>query len=384
MCSRRQPTPANDDFMMNEESFCSNFVCCGIYLADLHALLQHYEEHHVRVDEDAAVEDGQVDAADPYTQLEAKRRRLLTFGGTESNDWAPATGADGRRAPSAFDTTVLRPVMAAESKSSVPWAPRPVRPAPTNTMPQSQQAALQAAAAAASSALRAALPPSMLQGTNAEDNHFRLIYSILSQTLQPASGPGGGGASPTTNAPTAAPTPKLAPLQVPTASAPKPNIAHHLRKPKPPVDKSLERPYICPQPGCGKTYKNPNGLKYHLQHGHDASNELAERPHVCPVTTCGKRYKNPNGLKYHLQHAHEGVSLPAGAASVRPQAPGLRGVPPRPYPRDPGAPILMTTSEEDESDQYDVPDEEEEGAEEDTAHVAAHAAAETTTQPQQH
>jgi hypothetical protein len=29
-----------------------------------------------------------------------------------------------------------------------------------------------------------------------------------------------------------------------------------------------------------------------------------ERPHRCAIAGCGKRYKNPNGLKYHMAHAH--------------------------------------------------------------------------------
>ncbi|KAJ1678120.1 Transcriptional regulator of ribosomal biogenesis proteins, partial [Spiromyces aspiralis] len=67
------------------------------------------------------------------------------------------------------------------------------------------------------------------------------------------------------------------------------------------------KPYRCQVPGCGKAYKNPNGLKYHNQHGHcntasDAQN--AYKPYKCQVPDCGKAYKNLNGLKYHVQHAH--------------------------------------------------------------------------------
>ncbi|KAF9208314.1 Transcriptional regulator of ribosomal biogenesis proteins [Haplosporangium sp. Z 27] len=69
------------------------------------------------------------------------------------------------------------------------------------------------------------------------------------------------------------------------------------------------KPYRCTVPGCDKAYKNPNGLKYHNQHGHsspglgDADNPEA-RPYVCNFLECGKRYKNLNGLKYHLEHTH--------------------------------------------------------------------------------
>ncbi|KAG0360286.1 Transcriptional regulator of ribosomal biogenesis protein [Gamsiella multidivaricata] len=73
------------------------------------------------------------------------------------------------------------------------------------------------------------------------------------------------------------------------------------------------KPYRCSVPGCDKAYKNPNGLKYHNQHGHSSSSagsglmegESPEvRPYVCTFLDCGKRYKNLNGLKYHIEHTH--------------------------------------------------------------------------------
>ncbi|OAD07235.1 hypothetical protein MUCCIDRAFT_155499, partial [Mucor lusitanicus CBS 277.49] len=35
-----------------EASFCRDFACCGLILNDLHDLLQHYEECHVRLEDD--------------------------------------------------------------------------------------------------------------------------------------------------------------------------------------------------------------------------------------------------------------------------------------------------------------------------------------------
>lgn len=35
-----------------EASFCRDFACCGLVLNDLHDLLQHYEECHVRLEDD--------------------------------------------------------------------------------------------------------------------------------------------------------------------------------------------------------------------------------------------------------------------------------------------------------------------------------------------
>lgn len=94
-----------------------------------------------------------------------------------------------------------------------------------------------------------------------------------------------------------------------------------------------DRKFDCPR--CDKKYRNMNGLKYHLAHVHavlegiplevllaDRKRELEgskHKPFECPIDGCDKRYKNPNGLKYHLDHAHENVivdSLP-GDVPVR-------------------------------------------------------------------
>ncbi|KAJ3223628.1 Transcriptional regulator of ribosomal biogenesis proteins [Chytriomyces hyalinus] len=72
---------------------------------------------------------------------------------------------------------------------------------------------------------------------------------------------------------------------------------------------SDDRPFKCKLPGCGKEYKNPNGLKYHMRHGHgvDTGNpeldNMINKPYQCVIEQCAKRYKNLNGLKYHMQHA---------------------------------------------------------------------------------
>jgi hypothetical protein len=63
------------------------------------------------------------------------------------------------------------------------------------------------------------------------------------------------------------------------------------------------RPYGCKIAGCTKAYKNPGGLKYHMQHGHcqdtgdPEMNNIIHKPYQCTVPDCGKRYKNLNGLK---------------------------------------------------------------------------------------
>lgn len=60
-----------------------------------------------------------------------------------------------------------------------------------------------------------------------------------------------------------------------------------------------EKPFKCSVPGCDKSYKQQNGLKYHRLHGHcnasqgkEGSDSKGEgKPYVCHVASCGKRYK---------------------------------------------------------------------------------------------
>ncbi|KAF9311693.1 hypothetical protein BG003_007104 [Podila horticola] len=79
---------------------------------------------------------------------------------------------------------------------------------------------------------------------------------------------------------------------------------------KPNTNSSGDKPYRCTVLGCDKSYKNPNGLKYHNLHGHCSSSGLCgddnpeNKPYVCTFLECGKRYKNLNGLKYHIEHSH--------------------------------------------------------------------------------
>eukprot|EP00842_Homolaphlyctis_polyrhiza_P004435 jgi/Hompol1/4993/HPOL_001095-RA len=76
------------------------------------------------------------------------------------------------------------------------------------------------------------------------------------------------------------------------------------------LDRRDDRPFKCKVAGCTKEYKNPGGLKYHMQHGHcedtgdPEMNNIIQKPFQCTVPECSKRYKNLNGLKYHIEHGH--------------------------------------------------------------------------------
>ncbi|KAK9674609.1 Transcriptional regulator of ribosomal biogenesis proteins [Basidiobolus ranarum] len=79
-----------------------------------------------------------------------------------------------------------------------------------------------------------------------------------------------------------------------------------------------EKPYKCPVPGCEKSYKNANGLKYHKLHGHCSNGDGSKptiKPYKCSYPDCGKSYKNLNGLKYHIEHTHV-LTLAQTATSI--------------------------------------------------------------------
>ncbi|CAE6497201.1 unnamed protein product [Rhizoctonia solani] len=94
---------------------------------------------------------------------------------------------------------------------------------------------------------------------------------------------------------------------------------------RPSTSLMLSKPYKCPTPGCNKSYKQANGLKYHITHGQcsfvpmdprlegleEEDYERITRPYDCRVGNCNRRYKNMNGLRYHYQHsgAHGAVGL---------------------------------------------------------------------------
>ncbi|THG93689.1 hypothetical protein EW145_g8308, partial [Phellinidium pouzarii] len=81
----------------------------------------------------------------------------------------------------------------------------------------------------------------------------------------------------------------------------------------------LSKPFKCPKAGCMKSYKQANGLKYHVTHGQcnftpppelssveglsEREAERRLRPFCCQVPPCQRRYKNMNGLRYHYQHS---------------------------------------------------------------------------------
>ncbi|EPZ32555.1 hypothetical protein ROZALSC1DRAFT_27607 [Rozella allomycis CSF55] len=238
------PVPSFDDAEVfspkMEETFCNNFVCCGQSLPSFHDLLKHYEESHVRIEEDEVPKESSNDSKSsgnsPYNRLQTsqpeknrKKKHIML-------DIEPCK--DSANDISAFDNTVLR------RTRSLPRVPQ-----------NSNSSEL--------SLLMAAL------GIYGDQPLNRYSYSSESLTMQEYSTFGND------------------------------DVVEVVDE----EDMYSEKPYACKVNGCLKRYKNANGLKYHMINGH-CGGKVDEKPYHCPYAGCGKRYKNPNGLKYHLATAH--------------------------------------------------------------------------------
>lgn len=91
---RAPQTDIKDTFESREleASFCRDFSCCGLVLSDLHDLLQHYEECHVRLEDDEG-----------------------SFYDDESSFWSPSSSVSGSvpSSPTLDDADVLKKKAAA-------------------------------------------------------------------------------------------------------------------------------------------------------------------------------------------------------------------------------------------------------------------------------
>ncbi|KAJ3286504.1 hypothetical protein HK104_008996 [Borealophlyctis nickersoniae] len=322
-----------------EDKFCKDFSCCGTNLENLHELLQHFEECHVRIesdieddedlpfefesmDEDADMSDDNSPSApanfndiflkSQLQSLSSNQPQAVNLADIYSDDYR-ITHKSGSAA-SAFDTSVVQ-------RKRYPHNPTATRVKKVKSMGIQEQ--------------HQTIPFSF-------DGPTPVSGDVDMEDAAPASSPQQAPVAPTpappqppsitnllSNASSQSPaSPTLPLLNVPTTI---PNLSEL------PFDAAAaiavgaatigpdgmvimddgnssssrdDRPYKCQVAGCTKAYKNPGGLKYHMQHGHcedtgdPEMNNIIHKPYQCTVPDCGKRYKNLNGLKYHIEHAH--------------------------------------------------------------------------------
>ncbi|RUS17196.1 hypothetical protein BC937DRAFT_90281 [Endogone sp. FLAS-F59071] len=256
-----------------EVAFCRNFSCCGLLLSDLHVLLQHYEEYHVRFEDDQALfydddwssNDGsapnspELPSKQIHNQQNSINAMLRKKAMPSRSDFYTEEIGISHNDSSAFDTSILRSSQNVKGSKKRNHSQYTAATTLDMMTPNPKKMALPAHMASIASMTASAFPDLTMSANMSEEE-------FMAQT----------GA-----------------LFMPSSHA----------------SSLADKPYKCPVPGCDKAYKNPNGLKYHNQHGHCNTQSAIDdkpsmKPYLCTIGDCGKRYKNLNGLKYHIEHAH--------------------------------------------------------------------------------
>lgn len=317
-----------------ESTFCRNFTCCGQKLDDLHDLLQHYEECHVRFEDDempAMIADDEVESSDSSTAstsqpssprtsnaastaaAAASATAATTPGATSGSTVTTPTGLDDTDKASAFDTAVMRsPSLSKGKKRSfgqyanassanpngaihqslrralidggvgrrTPGSPNIYAPNSPFSTPGSSIPGTPSIDAENDSYFTNGLNPAAfsalsIRSSNSDEHH--LPSCAPPNLFFPASGTASSSMQP--------PAKREKTSAVTNASTIA--LENALRTGAANIDK----PYKCPAPGCDKAYKQMNGLKYHRLHGHCNQNNLpitaqaAAQPPTIHITT---------------------------------------------------------------------------------------------------
>lgn len=301
-----------------EADFCKDFSCCGLVLDDLHHLLQHYEDHHVRIEDEVIPtpmtppqsKDHIHQAARSRPDMEAMKRKAMLdmqyhLGQTDLHSQAHAVEDEDV----AFDH-YSQYGDALQSSRKRNWRP-------SMSTPSVATRDFFTPAQSPASTPDSSLPATPNMGTLHDfpgESENPLLFG------PPASSDDWlyqDGCSPMPQIKKARQAQYHQGYATPDMMSPQ--VIEHPGSSLVVVDK----PYKCPVPGCDKAYKNQNGLKYHKMHGNCAANPLAfaaaqasgqpvsymvqeNKPYSCNL--CAKRYKNLNGLKYHTAHSHQHVT----------------------------------------------------------------------------
>jgi len=267
-----------------EENFCRNYQCCGQYLEDLHELVAHYDAMHSGGSDEST------------SSMSSSPRSSFSAPGTPGPESAPApVFAD----PAQFDSKIT-----AYASSFAQANPAPVTPQRAGALTQPL-----------SSAARTSTWGSYFPTADDDEDIFMSDESVMSmrdrnrarslpdttKCLSPAVLTTASMPLPSLSARHSVPslssnytmTPQQPTLVIPVP----PNIpqapfasrssvvslassededdddsemsrwTHRSIKAKPTSKPLKEKAYKCPNPDCQKSYKNPNGLKYHVTKG---------------------------------------------------------------------------------------------------------------------
>ncbi|KAG0203811.1 hypothetical protein BGX28_004052 [Mortierella sp. GBA30] len=343
-----------------EANYCKNFSCCGLTLGDLHALLQHYEESHVRFEEDEdddllagafTDDDGwstNSESAPSSPQMGSSRQINGVFNSNSAATAAAAATVAALTATSAKLTPMsllnskkkangvsLSDIYSEDSTFIPDEAVSAFPDSILRTVTQTSLSSKKRDLAAFSSSFDVQTPlakkasmfhnktplttalgafPSMSSLTESsissistssgpQDELMNTVTGYLEHAIQNGLLPNCGEVG--------SPAYMLAAEEL---LRKRDEIVSMMESIGRPGTSGADKPYRCTVSGCDKAYKNANGLKYHNQHGHCSQSGLSEddklnaKPYRCTFLECGKCYKNLNGLKYHIEHSHPNLA----------------------------------------------------------------------------
>ncbi|WFD29782.1 Transcriptional regulator of ribosomal biogenesis proteins [Malassezia sp. CBS 17886] len=286
-----------------ESTFCRNFTCCGRGLDDLHDLLQHYEECHVRFEDDdvpAMLTDDDLDSAslasetsahsatqsplvspapanaaapgDHVAETSASRRSSVSS--IASGPSMVARASEDLDSPSAFDTAVMQSPTGNRGKKRAFGQPgaapgsgaNPLYRALVNGGNQRHGFGM---ANVYTPSSPFSTPGSSRAGTPTLDSDGEAFFGSSTQASVFSSLSIRGGATddqlPSLKREKFNSAGTTAGTSATSASSPSTNIPPQAATDANGVE---NRPYKCPATGCDKAYKQMNGLKYHRLHGH--------------------------------------------------------------------------------------------------------------------
>ncbi|PSR71350.1 hypothetical protein PHLCEN_2v12762, partial [Hermanssonia centrifuga] len=375
-----------------QDELCRDYQCCGVNLTDMHALVDHFEECHVVVVDPyapqgsytnpSAINGGQPPVSYFPDVQGAQMTPTYNQGSFDPDDMeldlentsAPSSGSSSppdtpistplsaypsaysqlapQSAISAFDTTTVMNSRSGNTTMSVGFPP--IRSSHPLATPRAEDAFNAYAGYSDYSSLMPGTVTSAGPMHSAEELHFSgSPYGARAGCLPPAlllnssantpdSTPDSSRvASPVSGSNNYPIQPAVASAQsssqASTSSASQngpqtPRASTTLSRPASSL--LLSKPFKCPKPNCNKSYKQANGLKYHMTHGScnfappkdlehlqallaskrsqkseegeplsDAELREVEkeaerrlRPYACGVGDCQRRYKNMNGL----------------------------------------------------------------------------------------
>lgn len=351
-----------------EANYCKNFSCCGLTLNDLHALLQHYEEAHVRFEEDDFEDEFEDllgftddDGWSTHSESTPSSPQMMdrSYHSNTTTTLAAAAKAAAAATVAALTAATLTQKPAANKKAngvslsdiysedSTFMIPDEAVSAFPNSVFRSTSI-ISTPPSAATQAVPATIAPpaSKKRDLTAFSSSFDTQSPISKKAATSISNSRTSSLSTTdikTDGATTSSTSQEELMSTVTSylehaiqNGLLPNCgevgspsyllaAEELLQKREEIVSMMEsigrsgssgadKPYRCSVDGCDKAYKNPNGLKYHHQHGHcsvPGSNEDDKsnvKPYRCTFLDCGKCYKNLNGLKYHIEHSHPNLA----------------------------------------------------------------------------